>query len=55
MAVKRFCDICDKEVGIFYNQIELREEQNYPRSFEVCTDCLFKVKQLLGDKNKGSF
>lgn len=55
MAVKRYCDMCGKEIGIVYDQIELREGCYYPQSFDVCKDCLLKVKQLLIGKNKGSF
>lgn len=54
MAVKRYCDICNKEIGFVYSQIDLRE-MGCCRSFDVCKDCLSKVKQLLIGKNKESF
>ena len=55
MAVKRYCDVCGTEIEIVYNRVDLREAGCCAYSFDVCKDCLVKVKQLLIGKNKESF
>lgn len=51
MAVKRYCDVCGKEIKWVFKDVHL-QENGYTQFFDVCEDCFYKVKRLLTRTNK---